>query len=172
MFVLSMRFHGKRVAALCCAAAVCATAFWGVKKLSAPKAQPAESVASVRQVKAKVKDNQQRVDFLTGFGWQVVEEPEEVCDVLLPEEMDDVIEQYNQIQKLQGYDLEKYLGKTVKRYTYIVVNYPGHEENIRAHIFVYKEKVIGGDICSLEAENGFLHGFELTEATKSCQIIL
>lgn len=174
MFVLSMRFSPKKAAVLCCAVVVCAAAFWGVGRLKAAEEPAAENVASVRQVKAKakVKDNRQRVDFLTGFGWQLVEEPEEITDILLPEAMDDVLEQYNQIQQLQGYNLEKYLGKTVKRYTYIVVNYPGEEENIRAHLFVYKDKVIGGDICCIRAEDGFLHGFELTEATESCQITL
>ena len=90
MFVLSMRFSPKKAAVLCCAAVVCAAAFWGAGRLKAANEPAVENVASVRQVKAKVKDNRQRVDFLTGFGWQLVEEPEEITDILLPEAMDDV----------------------------------------------------------------------------------
>ena len=66
-------------------------------------------------------------------------------------------ENYNQVQKAQGCDLSKYGGKKCKRYTYVVKNYPDHPENVRANLLVYKNKLIGGDICSLELD-GFLHG--------------
>jgi hypothetical protein len=50
-------------------------------------------------------------------------------------------------------------GKRCKRYAYTVTNYPGTDQPIRANLLIYKNKVVGGDICSLDA-NGFIHGFE------------
>ena len=58
----------------------------------------------------------------------------------------------------QGCDLSKYAGKRCKRYTYVIENYPGQAEGVRANILVYKNKVIGGDVCSVELD-GFMHGF-------------
>ena len=52
-------------------------------------------------------------------------------------------------------------GKTVKRWTYDVTNYPDNRPNVKANILVYDNKIIGGDICSLELD-GFMHGFQLS----------
>jgi hypothetical protein len=65
---------------------------------------------------------------------------------------------YNEVQKQQGLDLEKYKGKDVIRYTYEITNYPGEEGKVLANLIVYKNRVIGGDICSADV-NGFIHGF-------------
>ena len=80
----------------------------------------------------------------------------------IPKEFDDVFTNYNAIQKTQGCNLEKYAGKRCKRYTYVVTNYPGQTDNVRANILVYKDKVIGGDVCSLEL-GGFMHGFVISQ---------
>ena len=56
-------------------------------------------------------------------------------------------------------NLEKYKNKDVTRYTYEITNYPDYDGKVLANIIVYKNKVIGGDICSADV-NGFLHGFE------------
>lgn len=106
--------------------------------------------------------NQQRINYLKQFGWQVSEEPSEIVEVAIPTEFNDVYERYNVIQKKQGFDLSPYRGKTVKRWTYDVKNYPDNQSNIKANLLVCENKVIGGDICSL-ALDGFMHGFQLTE---------
>lgn len=103
--------------------------------------------------------NDQRVVFLKQFGWDVDANSFEVEEVRIPEVFDDVYNNYNDIQKKQGYDLTKYAGKRVKRYTYTVSNYPSGLKGVRANLLVYKNKVIGGDICSV-ALDGFMHGFE------------
>ena len=107
---------------------------------------------------------EQRIAFLQGFGWQVQEEPEEIVEVLIPEDLDTVYAEYNEIQQLQGCDLEKYAGKSCKRYSYIVTNYPGQSESVRANLLVADGKIIGGDVCSLEVD-GFMHGFRKPEET-------
>ena len=69
---------------------------------------------------------------------------------------------YNEIQKSQGLNLEKYKGKDVIRFTFKVKNYTNSEGDVYANVLVYKKKVIGGDLCSADV-NGFIHGFDLTE---------
>lgn len=103
---------------------------------------------------------EERIAYLSQFGWSVDEEPIEVCEVIIPLEFNDTYARYNEIQKEQGFDLSLYCEKRVKRWTYKVTNYQGYEnaDCIRATMLVYDGKVIGGDICSIEL-NGFMHGF-------------
>ena len=68
------------------------------------------------------------------------------------------------MQKEQGLNLAKYKGKTVTRYTYKVTNYPDYEGTVYVSLLIYKNKVVGGDVCSADV-NGFVHGFEAPEKT-------
>ena len=47
----------------------------------------------------------------------------------------------------------------MNRYTYKITNYPNYTGDVYAKILVYKNKVIGGDVCSADA-NGFIHGLD------------
>lgn len=112
-------------------------------------------------ISMKASDSSERIAFLSQFGWDINEDPIEVSEVIIPEEFDETYESYNEIQKNQGLDLEKYKGKRVKKWTYEVKNYPSQENSdgiIRANLLVYNGLVIGGDICSVELD-GFMHGF-------------
>jgi len=124
-----------------------------------PTYEPLTAEASETVSFDKIKTNEDRVNFLSQFGWQVDPEPYESGKVTIPNKFDAVYTQYNDIQKLQGLDLSKYKRRDVMRYTYIVTNYEGYEGRVYANILVYKNKVIGGDICSAAA-NGFVHTFE------------
>lgn len=101
------------------------------------------------------------VKFISNFGWVTDSEPLEVKKVVIPEEFDDVYENYNKIQLQQGYDLSKYCGREVERYTFKVTNYPNYEndDTIRINVLVYDGNIIGGDVCSVRLD-GFMHGFE------------
>ena len=101
--------------------------------------------------------NSQRVTFLAQYCWEVEEEPVEIRDVTIPEEFDQVYQQYNEVQKSQGMDLTPYAGKTCRQWIYQVNNYP-EEGTVRATILVYEGQIIGGDISSTELD-GFLCGF-------------
>ena len=107
----------------------------------------------------KIKTNQDRIDFLAQFGWEVNGEPVETADITIPKEFDKIFTGYNEIQKRQGLDLSKYKNKNVTRYTYEITNYDGEEGKVYANVIVYRNKVIGGDICSADVK-GFIHGFE------------
>jgi len=107
---------------------------------------------------------EQRLFFLSSFGWKADEKSEEVSEVIIPEEFDEVYTSYNELQKQQGFDLSPFAGKRVKKWTYTIVNYPGYENRdcIKATLLVFDGQVIGGDICSVELE-GFMHSFDMNQ---------
>lgn len=105
----------------------------------------------------------ERSGFISQFGWTFEEEPVEVREIVIPQEFDEVYENYNNIQKQQGLDLSDFCGKRVKRWTYTITNYPGYSEQadcIRINLLVFDGLVVGGDVCSVELD-GFMHGFSL-----------
>lgn len=122
-----------------------------------------ENVSNDTTLSVKAGDNSERMSFISQFGWEVSEEPSEVREVIIPQEFDDVYKKYNEIQLKQGFDLMPFSGVRVKRWTYIVKNYPGYEgkDCININILVCDGKVIGGDVCSVEL-GGFMHGFQKT----------
>lgn len=107
----------------------------------------------------KVRNDDDVEGFLTQFGWQVGAQPYETAEVTIPAEFDKIFTAYNEIQKRQGLNLSGYKRKTVKRYTYVIENYPDYEGTVYANVLVYRNKVIGGDVCSADVD-GFIHGFE------------
>jgi len=110
-----------------------------------------------------VKTPEDRVMLLESFGWKVEKEPLEFMEVQIPEDFDEVYSEYNDIQIKQGMDLKKYAGKRAMRYSYQITNYPTGEAGIIANILVYKNKLIGGDVCSPQL-NGFMHGLEVPKS--------
>ena len=102
-----------------------------------------------------------RADFLKSFGWEF-ESRYSQKEVKIPMYFNDVYKNYNEIHTSQGFNLEDYKGKKATLYSYKINNYKGHEKDefIYADILVYNGKIIGGDICSTNAENGFMHGFK------------
>ena len=121
--------------------------------------------SSTAQTAAPVHSaNDQRIKFLTDFGWDVTTSPTESGRVRIPDEAGEVFDRYNTLQKGQGYDLSKYAGKTVMRYVYKVGNYPGATEPVYATLLVYKNQIIGGDITDTSAK-GHIRGFKMPEGT-------
>ncbi len=107
----------------------------------------------------KIKSNEDRVNFLAQFGWQVKGDPLESVEVTIPDSFDKVFMSYNELQKQGGLDLSRYKGKKVMRYTYEITNYTDYNGVVYATVLVYRNRVIGGDISSADI-NGFIHGFE------------
>jgi hypothetical protein len=108
---------------------------------------------------SKIKTNDDRIRFLGQFGWQVGSDAVASAEVTIPEEFDKIFTAYNELQKRQGLDLEKYKGKNVMRYTYEITNYDGYDGVVYANILVYRNKVIGADVCSADV-TGFVHGLQ------------
>ena len=95
-----------------------------------------------------------RVPFL--FGMEVDQSSESEREVVLPETLDGVMQQYNELQKQQGFDLAPYAGRECRSYSYTITNYPSGEAGVIAQIFVCDGEVIAGDIHSAKM-GGFMH---------------
>lgn len=90
--------------------------------------------------------NAQRVEYLRNCGWEVVEEPVETFQFLLPEKLEEPYASYNDLQLSQGFDLRPYCGRQLARYTYTLTNYPDRPEGVQANLYVCDGQIIGGDI--------------------------
>ena len=126
-----------------------------------PELRPGREVSASTVPNPKgVKSNQDRVEYLSAYGWQVSQEPIATQELLIPEEMDDSYSEYLALQAEQGFQLEKYAGKRVKRYTYEVLNYPSGEAGVQANLLICKNTVVGGEVLSPRLD-GFLHGLTM-----------
>lgn len=115
------------------------------------------------EISLNATSEEEILKFISYFGWEVDSQPAEVRDVIIPETFDEVYSDYNEIQLGQGFNLKKYAGQRVKRWTYIVRNYPDtapEDDYIRINILVSDDVVIGGDVCSVKLD-GFMHGFSI-----------
>lgn len=123
-----------------------------------PADSPSTQVSAAPESKIsfdKIRTNDDRVEFLKQFGWEVAPEALEEVTLKLPGEFDRIMTEYNELQKSQGLDLSKYKGQEVVRYTYEVKNYPDYDGEVHANIIVCKNRVVGGDICSADLD-GFI----------------
>lgn len=119
---------------------------------------PTQNVADNATAKeVTLSTNEQRVAFLKSLGWEVAGEPSSVSEIIIPQTFNKVYNNYNAIQKEQGYDLTKYRGVRAKRWTYSVSNYPGVADGVRANLLIYNDRLIGGDISSVSLD-GFMKG--------------
>lgn len=103
-----------------------------------------------------METTEERTAYLASLGWEVDDASETGRDVVLPEELDGVLLQYNELQKQQGFDLEPWLGRECKSWSYTITNYPSGEQGVIAQIFVCGGEVIAGDIHSAKL-GGFMH---------------
>ena len=149
MFVLPMKTTRPRVLAFC---GVIGLLLVTVGVLAGR--QSAAASATVR-----VSEESQRRSYLTGLGYELEAQPGQVQEVLIPAEFDDSFSAYNALQQQEGMDLSPYRGKRVKCWTYTITNYPGETAgaSVLAHLYIYRDTVIGGDISST-AQDGFRHG--------------
>lgn len=106
-----------------------------------------------------VKSNNERIEYLKQFGWEVSDEPIETLEITIPREFPEVYKKYNEVQLKQGFDLSEYGGMKATRYTYRILNYPSNNTDVVADIIVCNDCVIAGNIQST-ALDGFMHGLK------------
>ena len=131
------------------------------------------TVGNFDDISLKAETHAQRKAFFSTFGWEISDEPVEVKETVIPTEFDETYTEYNELQKSQGFNLEKYKNTRVKAWSYEILNYPGYSDSdgaIRGNLLICDGVVIGGDICSTEL-GGFMHGFckekDITEDSSS-----
>lgn len=101
-----------------------------------------------------------RQKYLSGLGWEIEPSSEQSAKIVLPEEFDGVMADYNNLQKQQGFDMSMFAGQECTQYTYAVKNYPG-EDGVLATLYVHGRRVIAGDIHSTSVD-GFMHTLTCT----------
>lgn len=159
MFVYSVRANTiKLVGVICVALTVLITLIAFVPTYTLSK-DSTDADSEVEYSYDKIKTESDVIEFLKQFGWSVDTKPVEVKTVTIPSEFDKIYAAYNELQKEQGLNLAKYKNKDVTRYTFSVTNYPSYDGTVYANVLVYRNRVIGGDICSADV-SGFVHGFE------------
>ncbi len=156
MFIFTAKVNrGKITLGLLGAAAVFAVLLLTIH----PTGPSTAASASVPNPKG-IKTAEDRIAYLEGYGWLVAAEPLCVEELLIPEEFDESYGNYLNLQAEQGFDLTKYRGKRVKRYTYEIQNYPTGETGVQAGLLIYKNTVVGGEVLSTRLD-GFIHGLAL-----------
>ena len=160
MFIYSLRAGTIKLVGVVCVALTVLITLIAFVPTYAVSSQTSAGVGEKREISYdKIKTNEDVVNFLSQFGWSVEGSPTEVKTVTIPAEFDKIFAAYNEMQKEQGLNLSKYKNKEVTRYTFEVKNYEGYEGRVLANVLVYRNRVIGGDICSADL-SGFVHGFE------------
>ena len=152
----------KIFAILVFAALLCFLSVYTVMKGSSSKSN---AVLENGSISLRASTNEERVSFLSQFGWEIDEEPVEVKEIVIPQEFDEQYLKYNEIQKKQDFDLEDYCCVKAKQWTYNVKNYPGYEGEkncVLANLIVYQGAVIGGDISSSDGK-GFISTFDFPQ---------
>lgn len=164
MFVCSLKASRIKVFAL---SILCAVVLGGALTFIIGNAgQPrdlATAAVSGRNIKFDgIKSAADVENFITSLGMEVKTPAYKNIKVDLPRVFDAVYSKYNDIQKQQGFDLSKYSGKTLDRYTYEMTNHPVSkehpEEKVYLTLFIHREKIVGGDISS-KAKGGFVTTF-------------
>ena len=96
-----------------------------------------------------------RCGYIARCGWDAAPESEELREIELPESFDRVLEDYNAMQLAQGYDLREAAGKRCLCCSYELRSYPGWDGRVIATIYIYRSRVIGGDIHTADI-SGFM----------------
>ncbi len=152
MLTVAVRVRRKNLLAVLAAVVLVASGvvLWGKGPAAAP-------VFLRRRAEAKCQSPSDGAAWLADQGWEVDPEPTGQMEVVVPARFDQIYESYNDIQKAQGFDISRYKGETVTKYTYLVKNYPQEQDGVAANLLVYQGRIIGADLCSLEL-GGFLKG--------------
>lgn len=101
--------------------------------------------------------------FLKELGWEIDTTSEDCRNVVIPESMEGIMQEYNRIQQEQGYDLSKHAGESCKQYSYFVTNYPNCSQTVIVTLYIQGKQIIAGDIHTAEI-NGFMHGLKRESA--------
>ena len=136
------------IAAICTVlAAICVTATVKILEKPRNKAQSNKS----GEYSLVVKDNDFRAFFLL-LGIDSESTPESEQSVRIPDEFDEVYNEYNELQKKAGLDLSLYKGKQAKQFKFKIKN--GAADY--AVLLVLNNRVIGGHLTNGEYKSKML----------------
>lgn len=123
-------------------------------------ASPSSTVSANATSVTTVKNNGDRIAYLSQYGWAVSPEPLAIEKMEIPTVFDSSFDRYLAIQEEEGFSPKDYAGKLAKRYTYAITNYPNGEDDMMVSILVYQQKVSAGEVFS-SATGEILHGLSM-----------
>lgn len=85
-----------------------------------------------------------RINFVKKLGYSVEPSSEQKENIKIPMVFNDVYEGYNSIQQEIGVNLYNYRGAECVRFTYKI-----SDSDYVVNLITYKNRVIGGDICTV-----------------------
>lgn len=124
----------------------------------------ARSATETQPDSPQLLTNEDRVAYLTSYGWELEAEPVETLQFLLPDPLQEPYLSYNILQQTQGFDLQPLCGSHVTRYTYTVTNYPGRNQGVQANLYICDNAPVAGDIVCT-GENGFQTTLSFPQST-------
>lgn len=154
MFVVSFKASSAKllgVISVCLVAVIAAIALLPMAG-SSLNVNKIEGTRELSKINASKESGRQ--EYFEALGFEVKEEPVSNGTEKLAKVMDAVTEKYNSLQRMQGFDLSGYCGKSLKGYTYEVMSFPDNTKaggnRYLATLIVYKNKVVAADICCEE----------------------
>lgn len=119
----------------------------------------AMTVSRSRDREPTLADRPARIEYLSALGFQVDPDSEQRQEILLPRQFDDVLQNYNELQQQQGFDLERFAGQSATLYSYTVTNWPDPTATVIADLYCRAGRPIAGDVHST-ALDGFMFGLK------------
>ena len=147
----SKKFQGKKILLLVGLCAVILLLLFTARRVFSPKAD------------YDLNTLDGRAAYLQSLGWEIDPESESFRTVIVPDQLEGIMAQYNKLQLKQGYDLSRHLGESCLQYCYEVMNYPDSDGKVLVSLYLQDGQIIAADIHST-ALNGFMHGLTKTEA--------
>lgn len=148
MFIVSAKFSPRKaIAAVVACGALLILMILLISSLKSRRPPGEELITAASE--------EERAEYLRSLGWEIETSPMETLEFMLPQPLNASYEEYNALQKEQGFDLEPYAGMQVKRYSYRVLNYPNYPDDVQADLYLCGDVVIGGDILYC-GDSGFV----------------
>ena len=107
-------------------------------------------IVSLKNNSGKVvaaSDNLSVLGYISSFDIEVDKDGLKEDEIKVPASFNEVYKNYNKIQKEQGFDLENYKGKTLKRYTYPMINIED-EGSLFVEVLTFDGIIVAADIYS------------------------
>ena len=103
-----------------------------------------------------VRTTEGRQAYLHALGWEIDPATEDVRETSVPETFDAMMQDYNALQREQGFDLTPYRGMPVTVVTYTLAD-ESAEAGALVTLWICDGVVIAGDVHTT-AMDGYMHG--------------
>lgn len=103
------------------------------------------------------KKNDTVKEFISKYGWIIDEKSAIIEETKIPEKFEGAVSDYDAMLKKAGFNLEKYKGKTLKRYSYQIKNHK--EQYAQVNVFTYKNKIAFADVV-VPRIDGYMHNID------------